>query len=218
MAPARPVPIAGAEPPPPPLTFFSGRGGARSGAVVPEAIPAPPSPPRDRRTPPQPASLPPVEAPGVAEPTDITAAPGDAADAGGSDTTGDGGPYGTIGGGTDPRPGGGDGSGNGDELGDGADAEDPIPVTLGVTPPELVHRVEPDYPYVARRSGVQGVVVLQCVIDTAGAVRVRSVTSSVPVLDDSARAAVEQWRYRPALVEGRPRAVLVNIRVRFSLR
>jgi protein TonB len=85
-------------------------------------------------------------------------------------------------------------------------------------PPVKLHDVAPVYPDLAREARVEGVVVIECRIDTAGHVADARVLSGHLLLDAAALDAVRQWRYRPTLLNGRPVAVLMTVTVRFSLR
>jgi len=73
-------------------------------------------------------------------------------------------------------------------------------------PPRLVHSVQPDYPEIARRAGVEGTVVLHITVGMDGTVEearvVRSTTMGI--FDEPACEAVRKWRYEPARVDGRP--------------
>lgn len=129
-------------------------------------------------------------------------------------------------------PGGGSGSGSGDPAGSGDGvpggsdgppgdhgsftpaSSEPMILRGDMVLPRLVHEVEPEYPRVAR-GRVQGTVVLRCVIGVDGRVRVKEVVHPVGLLTESAIEAVEQWRYEPALWNGRPQAVFQTVRVTF---
>jgi TonB family protein len=92
-------------------------------------------------------------------------------------------------------------------------------VCPGITPPKAIHRVEPEYSEEARHAGVQGMVILQTVIDTSG--RPTRITVLRPLgfgLDEKARAAVEQWRFEPATKDGKPVYVWADVEVNFRLR
>ena len=54
-------------------------------------------------------------------------------------------------------------------------------------------------------------------IDSEGNVESASVLRSVPLLDDAAIAAVKQWKYEPATLDGRPVRVRYTVIVNFSL-
>ena len=83
----------------------------------------------------------------------------------------------------------------------------------------LVHHVPATYPPDAEREGVTGTVVLEAVIGADGnPARVAIVNSIVDGrLADAAARAVRQWRYDPALLNGRPVEVTVAIHVAFEL-
>ncbi|MBP7149118.1 MAG: TonB family protein [Acidobacteria bacterium] len=89
-----------------------------------------------------------------------------------------------------------------------------------VTPPKLVHRVTPLYPQSAKHEHRTGKIVLQAVIDSAGAVQAIRLLSVAPGGEDLAAAAVDavrQWRYEPATVASVPTAVYFTIVVNFQL-
>jgi protein TonB len=122
---------------------------------------------------------------------------------------GDGGsPFGADGGiGEDPA--GGDGPGS---------SERPVILRAGITPPQVIHRVLPAYTEPARRARTEGMVILEAIIDTSGRVTAVRVLRSLPFgLEQSAVEAVRQWRYRPALLNGRPQSVYFTLTVHFDL-
>jgi protein TonB len=87
-----------------------------------------------------------------------------------------------------------------------------------VTQPVKVHAPAPVYTEIARRARVQGLVLLQAVIDREGNVVSAEIVRGLPMgLDDSALEAVRQWRYEPATLRGRPVAVTFRLSVRFEL-
>jgi len=75
--------------------------------------------------------------------------------------------------------------------------------------PKLIKKVEPIYPELARNAHVSGDVSLQISIDEKGDVSEISVVQGHPLLADAAINAVKQWKYSPALMNGKP--VLVNV-------
>ena len=83
--------------------------------------------------------------------------------------------------------------------------------------PEPIERLSPDYPDWARKKGVEGVVMIQALVGRDGLVKDVRVVKSIPDLDDYAKAAVKQWRFKPALSKGSPVAVWVAVPVKFSL-
>jgi len=77
----------------------------------------------------------------------------------------------------------------------------------------------PEYPMPSRLAGEEGRVELEVVVGTAGApVSVKLARSSrFPRLDGAALQAVWNWKFRPALREGRPVRASVLVPIRFSL-
>lgn len=81
----------------------------------------------------------------------------------------------------------------------------------------LILRVQPQYPPLARQARVQGSVVLRAIISREGAIEHLQVMSGPPLLVESAIRAVRQWRYRPYLLNDEPLDVETQITVNFSL-
>ena len=96
-------------------------------------------------------------------------------------------------------------------------AQEPVRVGGNVTEPTKVRHVPPVYPPAARRMRAQGVVILETVIGTTGAVEDVRVLRSVPLLDDAAITAVRQWRYTPTLLNDVPVPVVMTVTVNFTL-
>lgn len=96
----------------------------------------------------------------------------------------------------------------------------PAPVRLhqGIEAPKKIEDVPPAYPAMARVARVEGIVILEAVIDTRGNVPSVAVLRSNAMLDQAAIDAVRQWRYTPARLNGQPVPVIVTITVRFQLR
>ena len=92
-----------------------------------------------------------------------------------------------------------------------------VRVSQGVTSGLLVHRVQPNYPPLARQARIQGSVVLQAEISKDGAIENLRLMSGHPMLAPSAIEAVRQWRYKPYILNGEPVAVETQITVNFTL-
>jgi protein TonB len=90
-------------------------------------------------------------------------------------------------------------------------------VSEGVMEGALIHRVEPAYPIIARNMRLSGIVRLRAIIATDGSVQHLEVLSGSEILARAARQAVEQWRYRPTLLNGIPVEVETYITVTFVL-
>jgi protein TonB len=93
------------------------------------------------------------------------------------------------------------------------------PVRVGgqIKEPNKIRNVPPTYPDIAKQARVQGVVVLEAVIDKTGEVTKVRVLRGVPLLNDAAAAAVQQWRYTPTTLNGQPVAVVMTVTVNFRL-
>lgn len=90
-------------------------------------------------------------------------------------------------------------------------------VSEGVTPATLIHEVPPTYPAQARMQRLAGSVVLDVMIAESGGVRDVQVIEGPPLLVTAATEAVQQWRYSPALLDGKPTEMQKRITVVFKL-
>ncbi len=93
----------------------------------------------------------------------------------------------------------------------------PIRLHAGMVPPRRIRDIVPIYPAMARTARVQGVVILEAVIDASGRVESARVLRSIPVLDQAALDAVRQWRFDPARLNNQPVPVVMTVTVNFSL-
>lgn len=202
------------EPPPPPPPPAGAPGGTGEVAQpVALAVKRPPQPVQKQRVAtlekPPPRHAPPV--PRKELPPQVVAAPAAAElQAGGAAGTVAGvaaGVAGGVSGGTVGGIVGGRGSG-------------PLPAGQVAHPPSLVRRVTPQYPRAARQRGIEGLVVLEAILDTEGRVGEDiKILESVPALDRAAREALRQWRFKPARNEvGTSVAVILEVPIRFVLR
>lgn len=80
-----------------------------------------------------------------------------------------------------------------------------------------VHDVQPVYPREARVNHLQGEVILQATIGKDGRIHDLEVMRGHPVLAEAAKGAVEQWRYKPYLLNGNPVEVETTISVKFHI-
>ena len=77
---------------------------------------------------------------------------------------------------------------------------------------------DPAYTDEARRAKHQGVCVLGLIVDVDGHTRdIRVVRGLGMGLEQKAIDAVRQWRFDPALKDGRPVAVQISVEVSFRL-
>ncbi len=82
---------------------------------------------------------------------------------------------------------------------------------------QLISRVEPVYPTLARQTRVQGRVELEATVARDGTVKNVRVVSGHPLLAPAAVEAVKRWRYRPTLLNGEAVEVTTRVAVGFSL-
>jgi protein TonB len=87
-----------------------------------------------------------------------------------------------------------------------------------VKPPVRIVNVNPVYPEEAQAAGIQGIVVLDCVIGEDGSVIETQLVESIPELDQAAIDAVTQWHYQPTLLNGEAVEVEVTVTINFTLR
>lgn len=94
----------------------------------------------------------------------------------------------------------------------------PAPEKFAVQPPLILSHPQPAYTALAQRNRVEGDVVLQAILRSDGTVRILHVIRGLGYgLDQSARAAAEQLRFRPALRNGQPVDWTVLLHISFRL-
>lgn len=100
-----------------------------------------------------------------------------------------------------------------------AETKKEVVLTVGgkVQEANILKKVMPAYPPIARQVRVQGIVQFSAMIDKDGSIRNLQLVSGHPLLVDAARIAVSQWVYKPTLLNGEPVAVITDITVRFTL-
>jgi len=81
----------------------------------------------------------------------------------------------------------------------------------------LIHRVQPEYPPLARQARIQGTVILRAIINREGRIENLQLLSGHPMLVQAAIDAVRQWRYRPYVLNDQPVEVETQITVNFTL-
>ena len=90
---------------------------------------------------------------------------------------------------------------------------------LNGTQPMYADNRPPAYPEIARVRGYQGVVLVVAEVlpdGTVGRTKIKK-SSGYAILDGAAISAVKPWKFRPAVKEGRPFAVWVELPIRFQL-
>jgi protein TonB len=131
-----------------------------------------------------------------------------------SNGTGSGGGIGSgSGGGVGTGEGPGVGPGHGGGIGGGA-----FRVGGGVSAPRPISTPDPEYSEEARKAKYQGTCVLWLIVGPDGRPRDMRVARSLGLgLDEKAIEAVKNWRFEPAMKDGKPVAVQINVEVSFRL-
>jgi len=75
----------------------------------------------------------------------------------------------------------------------------------------IVSKVDPLYPDLARKMGIQGLVRLEVVVTATGRMKRAEVLGGNPVLAKSAMDAVDKWKWEPLSQETRE-LVMINFR------
>lgn len=174
-----------------------------------------PDPPKEEPPPPEPLTIP-ARSMAAAEQM-LPGAVASEAPVTPSQGAGTGGGGGT---GTGTGSGSGQGSGLGPGYGGGAGGGAYRPGS-GVSLPEVIREVKPQYTADAMRAKVQGTVWLECIVMPDGSVGNVKITKSLdPVfgLDQEAVKAARQWRFKPGMRQGQPVPVIITIELTFTLR
>lgn len=131
-----------------------------------------------------------------------------------SNGTGSGGGIGSgSGGGVGVGHGPGVGAGSGGGIGGGV-----FKVGGGISAPQALSAPDPEYTEEARNAKTQGTCILWLIVDDQGHPRdIRVVRGLGFGLDTKAVEAVKQWRFQPALKDGRPVNVQISVEVGFRL-
>ncbi|MGB3975459.1 MAG: energy transducer TonB, partial [bacterium] len=97
--------------------------------------------------------------------------------------------------------------------------DEPLRVGGDVRAPTILKRVEPKYPEIARRARIQGLVILEAIIDKNGNVRdVKVIKSLNSLCDEAAVEAAKQWKFEPGTQNDIPIDVIMNLTVQFMLK
>lgn len=89
--------------------------------------------------------------------------------------------------------------------------------------PEIIGGIEQlyellEYPELARKAGIEGLVVIQFVVEPDGSIsNIQVIRSAGRLLDEAAIKAVKQLRFKPGRQRGRPVRVRFSLPIRFKL-
>lgn len=120
------------------------------------------------------------------------------------------------------------------QPGDQADSEQPTPsaqsqssgsgttqttaqVQLSPGGAQVISRVDPRYPLLAKQMKVQGAVVLEALISKSGSIQDIQVLSGPAILSEAAREAVKQWHFKPYYQGGQPVETEARVTVNFTI-
>ena len=113
------------------------------------------------------------------------------------------------------------GSGNGSGLGPGSGGNTgggPRRIGGGVSAPVLVFQVDPEFSEEARKAKVAGIVVVNLWVDQNGMPSHVHVVQGIGMgLNEKAVDAVKQYKFKPAMENGKPVTVEMNIEVNFQI-
>lgn len=100
----------------------------------------------------------------------------------------------------------------------GGTGDQPLRVGGNVLAPVSISRVDPQYTEPARKARVEGIVVIEAVIDRNGDVTDARILKPLPLgLGDAALEAVKRWKFKPGTLNGQPVPVYYNLTVTFRL-
>jgi len=81
----------------------------------------------------------------------------------------------------------------------------------------LIASPPPEYPQLARKAGLQGVVRMQVRVKTDGSLSVDKIIEGEPALADAATSAIRQWRARPGQLGDKKVDVITTVTFNFQL-
>lgn len=88
------------------------------------------------------------------------------------------------------------------------------------TGPQILRKVEPIYPFAAKKNGIEGSVTIKFIVDSDGNVVEPKVAEADPpdIFDEAALNAIMKFKFKPAIKNGRPVDVIVLAPMKFELR
>jgi TonB family protein len=93
----------------------------------------------------------------------------------------------------------------------------PILIPEGMAVGMLIHKVDPEYPRVAKAARISGIVTLKATISKTGEILDLHVECGPAILQEYSLKAIREWKYRPYLSHGEPVDVRTTIKVTFAL-
>lgn len=101
----------------------------------------------------------------------------------------------------------------------GGTGDRPVRVGGNVMAPVAIRKIpEPQYTEIARKARIEGMVIVEAIIDRNGTVTDVRVLKPLPLgLDQSAVDAVKRWKFSPGTLNGQPVPVIYTLTVNFRL-
>ena len=93
----------------------------------------------------------------------------------------------------------------------------PLRVSSVVQEAKVIHRVQPEYPLLARRARAEATIMLEVDVDRNGIVSDVRILKGHPLFNDEAVRAVRQWKYSPTLLNGEPIPIVATVTLIFKL-
>ena len=88
----------------------------------------------------------------------------------------------------------------------------------GVSAPQVIYSVDPEFSDEARRAKYQGICVVSLIVDAQGNPQAIKIARALGMgLDEKAIEAVKQYKFKPAYYQGHPVPVMINIEVNFRI-
>ena len=94
-------------------------------------------------------------------------------------------------------------------------AEPQPPVGGEVVQPRLASQAPVVYPQMARMTRAEGNVVIDARVDESGRVVEMRIVSGPALFHQAAKDSLAQWRYQPALLNGKPIATHLYVTIQF---
>ncbi len=92
------------------------------------------------------------------------------------------------------------------------------PLYGDLTSPRVIEKIAPSYTEEARKNRTMGTVIVRTIIAEDGSIEDVEVLKGQPDgLSEAAVAAVRQWRFEPATLDGKPVSVYYNLTINFRL-
>ena len=93
----------------------------------------------------------------------------------------------------------------------------PVAVGGDVRQAKLISSVQPAYPAMAKAQHVSGAVTIDALIDANGRVTTMKVISGPTLLQEAAKDALKQWKYEPAMLDGKAVPMHLTVTLQFRL-